>query len=54
MKSVPHLDIGKDTKKRNVVGEVLLWFWWMVTLRMRESFLEEVALSLEERAQASG
>ena len=54
MKSVPHLDIGKDTKEKNVVGEVLLLFWWMVTLRMREGFLEEVALSLEERAQASG
>ena len=54
MKSVPHLDIGKDTKEKNVVGEVLLWFWWMVTLRMREGFLEEVALSVEERAQASG
>ena len=26
MKSVPHLDIGKDTKEKNVVGEVLLWF----------------------------
>ena len=54
MKSVPHLDIGKDTKEKNVVGEVLLWFWWMVNLRMREGFLEEVALSVEERAQASG
>lgn len=40
-------------EKRNVVGEVLLWFWWIVTLRMREGFLEEVALRQCRRKSTS-
>ena len=35
------------------MGEVLLWFWWIVTLRMREGFLEEVALRQCRRKSTS-
>lgn len=38
---------------QNLIGRVLLWLWWMVTLTMKEGFLEEVMLRLFRRTSMS-